>query len=235
MPHDASALVPPSRPRFGDNGTDPAAEPVVDSSLAEQPLAIVAVLIAWCAVGLVVAAVLARRGHASRPLGALGLVLGPLLIGYAYANLRWREQMAKPVVLREGRPLGGTERVLVAMLGEPSAVADVLPVLRSSAGRLARVDIGCVVSFEDAEAPQSDEETQRAIARLEQAAVFLEEYDPGLVLLPGRARESITRYVESASADMIVVAGDDGAQSALCDDHHLRTITMVLGTAHDQV
>lgn len=206
--------------------------PAIHAALADQPIAIV-VVAAWCGAGLVVASVMSRRGHAGRPLGALGLVLGPLLVGYAVANLRWRERFAAPVVVREAGSLGGTERVLVAMLGEPSSVADVLPVLRSAEGRLERVDIGCVVSFDDAEAPPTDEDTRRAIEGLEQAALFLQDYAPGLVLLPGRPCDAITRYAESESADMIVVAGDDDAQSSLCDDHHLRTVTMVLGT-HEQ-
>lgn len=204
----------------------------LNASLADRPAVAAAVVVAWSLSGLVVGALLSRRGHAARPIGALGLVFGPLLLGFARANLRSREETACPVVLRPSRPLGGEQRVLLAVRDEPRHAADALPLLRARSAELGEVWIGYPVSFEDGEAAQEgrvDEEDPAARDVLEQAAVFLEEFAPGLLLLPGRFEDAVERQVRSGAVDMAVLAGDDAVQSALCRGSELRTITMVLG------
>ena len=210
--------------------------PVVLATLADQPFAVAAITSAWCLTGVAVAAGLARRGHSFRHVGALGFVLGPLLIGFAQANLRWKERHARPVVLRTPRPLGGTERALVAVLGDRHHIAESLAVLWSVRDRLDVVDVGVVVTFDDAdEEVESGEASPEVIDLLAEAARCLDEFEPGLVLLPGRAADAVARYVESEGADIVVIAADDETQSALCNDRRLRNLTTVLGTTYSAV
>jgi hypothetical protein len=225
----ATAYASPAGKAFDDAAADPVPEPLaVNAALADQPLAVVAVVAGWSACGLLIAFVAARRGHAARPIAALGVVLGPLLLGLALANLRSREQFAEIVEVRPPRQHGGTTRVLVAMCADPNAVADALPVLRSPGIDLAEVCIGTAVNFEDAAAGMSEETTRDAVQALERAAVFLEEFGPGLVILPGRSKVAVCRSMDAGDTDMVLVVGDDVAQSELCRDQGLRTVTMVM-------
>lgn len=206
---------------------------VVYADLADQPLLVAVVVVAWSASGVAVAAVLARRGHAFRDLAGLGLALGPLLIGFALSSLQWKERHARPVVVREPRVHGGSERVLVAVLGDDTHVAESLAVLRSLSDRLHVVDVGVMVTFDDAEDELAQEEPGciEALGTLHGAAAALEEFNPGLVLLPGRAADALARYVESEGADLVIIAGDDHVQSALRNDPKLRDITTVMGSS----
>lgn len=219
---------PPARASQGapaDAAADPTAVP---AALADRPLLVLAVVAVWCATGLVIASVVARRGHERRPMGALGIAFGPLLAGFAASSLRSREEHASAVVLRPPRQLGGTDRVLVAVQGNAADAADALPLLRTSGDDLGEVSIGCPVSFEDAEL-EGRPESDAAAAFLRQAAVFLDEFEPGLVLLPGRFEDAVCRHLASGDVDVVILAGDHQARVALCRDRDLRTVTMVRG------
>lgn len=207
--------------------------PVVLAALADEPFAVAAIAAAWFACGLVVAAFLAGRGHSFRHVGALGFVLGPLLIGFAISTLRSREEHARPVVMRQPRTLDGTERALVVLLGSREHVTDALGVLRTLEDRLLAVDVGVLVTFDDADEEREDGAAPpAAIDALADAADRLGEFGPGLVLLPGRPVDAIARYVRSESADIVVVAGDHDAQSVLCEDQRLRSLATVVGTSY---
>lgn len=206
---------------------------VVLAALADEPFAAAAIAISWFSCGLVVATVLARRGHSFRHVGALGFVLGPLLIGFAFSTLRSRERYARPVVMRQPRPLGGTQRALLVVLGDREHVEDAARVLRSFADRLLAVDVGVMVTFDDADEELEDGAAPpEAIDTLADAADRLGEFGPGLVLLPGRPVDAVVRYIESENADIVVVAGDDDAQSSLCEDRRLRSLATVVGTSY---
>lgn len=207
--------------------------PVVLAALADEPFAVAAIAAAWFACGLAVAALLARRGHSFRHVGALGFVLGPLLVGFAFSTLRSRERHARPVVMRQPRTLGGTERALVVVLGSHEHVAPALGVLRTFGDRLLAVDVGVMVTFDDADEELEDGAAPpAAVDTLAHAADLLGEFGPGLVLLPGRPVDAVARYVESENADIVVVAGDHHAQSALCEDRRLRSLATVVGTSY---
>lgn len=207
--------------------------PVLYGDLADQPIFVVVVAVAWSASGVAVAAVLSRRGHAFRALAGLGIALGPLLVGFALSSLQWKERHARPVVVREPHPHGGSERVLVAVLGDVTDVAGSLEVLRSMSDRLHIVDVGVMVTFDDAADELAEQEPgcAEALGTLHSAGAALEEFDPGLVLLPGRASDALARYVESEGADLVIIAGDDHVQSALKNDQKLRDVTAVMGSS----
>ena len=229
LPIPATALASPVRKGFDDAVPDPVPEPLaVHAALADQPFAVLAIVAGWSACGLMIAFALAHRGHAARPVTALGVVLGPLLLGLAVATLRSGERYAAPVEVRAPRQHGGSTRVLVAMSDDPNAVADALPLLHSPGLDLGEVCIGVAVNFEDAGAGMNEASTRTAVEVLERAAVFLEAFGPGLVILPGRSADALHRSMESGEADLVLVVGDDAAQSALCRDRGVRTVTMAM-------
>lgn len=207
--------------------------PVSEAALAERPGVIAVVLIAWFAAGLCVAAVMSRRGHAFRPLGGLGVAFGPLLLGVVLANLRFREQLVRPKVLRSAGHLGGHRRALVAVFGAPEQVVDAIPPLQEALSELAQVEIAVPVTYDTADAEPDDDAQRAAVRTLDQAALFLEEFQPGLVLVPGPGVRAITRYAEREGIDVVMVAGDRKAQAALCRLRGPRTVAVMLGTAAD--
>jgi hypothetical protein len=80
-------------------------------------------------IGVMVAAVAARRGHDAGPLVALGLLFGPLLAVTAVApddSARVGSEMLAP-----GHDRGGKVAVLVVVLDEPMRTAEALPFLQS--------------------------------------------------------------------------------------------------------
>lgn len=233
LPIPATAFASPVRHGVGHAAPDPVPEPLaVNATLADQPFAVLAIVAGWSACGLMIGLALTHRGHAARPVTALGVVLGPLLLGLAIATLRSGERLAAPVEVRPPRQHGGTTRVLVAMSDDPNDVADALPFLHSPGLDLAEVCIGVAVNFEDAGAGMNEAGTRSAVEALERAAVFLEEFGPGLVILPGRATDALHRSMESGEAQLVLVVGDDVAQSALCRDRGVRTVTMAMASGY---
>ena len=231
MLHPSLHLIDPSPARGSHDAPPEPTDPVVHATLADRPLVVVVVLLAGCACGRVIASVVAARGHDRRPMHALGIAFGPLLAGFALASLRWRERAASAVVLRQPRPLGGSQRVLVALRERPADAADALPALRSI-GDLGSVTIGWPVSFDDADDPAGEGPARdEAVALLEQAALFLGDLGPGLALLPGRFEDAVRRHLSSGAADVVVLPGDHRGHAALYRDRGLRTVTMVRGTA----
>jgi hypothetical protein len=220
--------------RSGIPATELEAVPTLaDSALAHRPAAIVVVVVLWCGTGLAIAWLVARRGHEFRHAGPLGLVFGPLLLGLLTATLRPQEETAKPVVVRPARTLGGNQRVLVAVIGDPSQIVDALPVLRFTAQHIAQVEIARPVTFDVARAGPDDGDRVEAARELEEAALFLEDLQPGLVLVPGRGVDAVTRYIDERDADIVIVVGDDDAQAQLCRGQGRRTAAVMVGHKPD--
>ncbi len=168
------------------------------------PLIGIAFFGAWVTAGLLTAVALSRHGHDLRSTGALGFVFGPLFIPFARA-LRRDEERAEPVLVAPGRTREGPVNVLVNLQCPPAGAASVLPVLHLLGHRLGRVTLVRVLDFES----MNDEE-ERASAALELscASLFLGEYEPSLVLLPGHPLHAPEKHAVAEGFHAVIVVDD---------------------------
>lgn len=160
----------------------------------------------WVTAGLVTAVIMSRHGHHLRSNGAVGLVFGPLYIPFAM-RLRKEERAVKPVFVAEGRSRPGPVDVLIGLQGSPAGAASALPVLQLLGHRVGRVTLARVLDFESI---QDDEDRAAAEAELSCASLFLVEYEPSLLLLPGHPLDAPREYAAAAGFDAVVVVGDRG-------------------------
>jgi hypothetical protein len=181
--------------------------------LATSPVAVVSVLAAWAVSGLLMAWILARRGHDGRVLGALGVVFGPLVIGLAMEALRHGERGVRPIVLDAGRWGPGTTHALVGVLGSGASVTDALPSLQLIGRDLARVTVAAVIDFQSAESDDWRDAKGPAARELQLASVFLTDYQPSLVLLAGRPERALSAYAAEHGCDVVIVTGEGRAMA----------------------
>ena len=172
------------------------------------PLIGIAFFGAWVTAGLLTAVALSRQGHDLRSTGALGLVFGPLFIPFA-RQLRKDEERAKPVLVAPGRTKHGPVDVLVHLRCPPAGAVSVLPVLHLLGDRLGRVTVVRVLDFES-----MNDDKERASAELELscAALFLGEYEPSLLLLPGHPLHAPQDHATAQGFDAVIVV--DGSPRA---------------------
>jgi len=202
------------------------------AAVTGRPLVGLTVLAAWITVGLVIAVVVSRRGHDLAPLVAIGMLFGPLLAAYAASTLARHERAIRPTVVSPGVDMGGDADVLVVVLDEPARAADAVPLVRSIWPRLHRVVLARPVTFETTE--ESDEVAsdakREAAAALSEAALFLPDVDPRMVLLPGRPDRAVSDYVTENGIDYLVAVGDTESQAALCRHGSIRGRTVLITT-----
>ena len=167
------------------------------------PLIGIAFFGAWVTAGLLTAVALSRQGHNLRSTGALGVVFGPLFIPFA-RQLRKDEERAKPVLVAPGRTKQGPVDVLVNLRCPPAGAASVLPVLHLFGHRLGRVTLVRVLDFES-----MNDDKERASAELELscASLFLAEYEPSLLLLPGHPLHAPQEHAAAEGFDAVIVVG----------------------------
>ena len=185
---------------------------VAEVGLAAHPEWVAAVWCTWAGLGALVAATQARRGHDVRPLLALGLVLGPFLHVYGRSSLPFIERDSEPEVVRHGGDGRAGQPVLVVLDDDPHAVVDALPALRLVATE-APVEAVRLVNHDVVRSPHGDERSA-AIRSAEAAALFLHEFDPTLVLVPGGGPDALHEYARSRGARAVVVSGDAHAGRA---------------------
>lgn len=199
---------------------------VLAVGLADDLWAVVSVTILWAAIGLVVARRHARRGHDGLALGAMGLLLGPLLVGFARTSLRRHERDARPVDVRrtESRPDG--RHVVIGLLGPADLVADALPIVRMLHGATT-IELVRPVMFDTARADDTDPHRRRAVRELQDAALFLHDHDTDLVLVPGNGAGAVRRFADERKADLLLLVGDDRfAQRHREGRHRTPTVTL---------
>lgn len=183
---------------------------VAEVGLAAHPEWVAAIWCTWAGLGAIVAAAQARRGHDVRPLLALGLVLGPFLHLYGRTSLPFIESGSEPEVVRHGGGDRTGRPVLVVLDDDPNAVVDALPALRLVATD-APVEIVRLVNHDVVRSPDGDEHSI-VVRTAEAAALFLHEFDPALVLVPGGGPEALHEYSRARGAAAIVVVGPDVGQ-----------------------
>lgn len=185
-------------------------------ALTNRSLLVALVVMAWASSGWAIAVLAARRGHDLRTLGALGIVFGPLMAGLFLANVAPHEEEVEPIELSPPGRLGGHQRAVVAVLGEPAQVADALPFLRALGPSLGEVILARPITFESADDDDWDDAKEGAARALSEAAVFLDDLRPGQVLLPGTFARALSRYVVGRRVDIAIAVGDNAAKAALC-------------------
>ena len=173
------------------------------------PLIGIAFVGAWVTAGLITAVALSRQGHDLRSTGALGLVFGPLFIPLA-RELRKNEEQAKPVLVAPGRTREGPVNVLVNLQCPPAGAASVLPILDMLGHRLGRVTLVRVLDFESM---NDDEERASAELELSCASLFIGEYEPSLLLLPGHPLHAPQDHAAAQGFDAVIVV--DGSERAV--------------------
>jgi len=186
-----------------DAGSVDIPSPVEVDLFGPAPLVGIALLGAWVTAGLLTAVVLSRQGHDLRSTGALGFVFGPLFIPFA-RELRRDEEQAKPVLVAPGRTKGGPVDVLINLRCPPAGAASVLPVLELLGPRLGRVTLVRVLDFESM---KDDEERASAELELSCASLFLGDYEPSLLLLPGHPLQAPQEHAAAEGFDAVIVVG----------------------------
>lgn len=159
---------------------------------------------AWMAIGFAAAVILGWRGHEFRPNAALGIAMGPMFLLLAYDSIRHAEPKLVLEVKETPRRRGTS--ILVIIVG---AVAD--------SGRVSRfvtdldadpgsVTVGVVAEFDLA--LHLEERGLGALpSSLKSVASALAGFDPGQVVLPGRAARAVSLGIDAIPADLVVLAG----------------------------
>jgi hypothetical protein len=159
---------------------------------------------AWAAIGLLAAVYLRSRGHEFQFFAMWGVLLGPLFLPMAFDLIRSREQ-GSPLFIRSGGSASGDLDVLVVVLGTAELTADVRPLLAGLGPRLGRVTLAGLIPYQAARRPGWQDEKQEVRHRLEQAALFLQDHEPSLVLLPGSVCRAVSTF--AFSVNLLVVVG----------------------------
>ncbi len=172
-----------------------------------NPVVAAVVVVLWVASGLVVARVMAARGHEFRAVAGLAATMGPLFLPLALDHLHRRDPFTRPVSLR-GELVEG-KRTVVVLNGPAERAADVLPVLRrlDDPGTLM---LAVPVGFSTLRAPDHDEDRRAAEARAHAAAALLADFDPVVVLAPGTPADVVERIAVHAD-DIVLAVGAFGA------------------------
>lgn len=198
------------------------------SMIREHPLLVVAVVVAWIAMGQVIAARTAPDERARRPLAALGVFFGPLLWTYVRNAFR-PHRTDRELVLAEAHEHEGSTRVVVAVLGAPEDAADVAGILSMVGGEVASVDLVAPVT-PTAVDDVADPDHRAALDRLWQAAPFLDHVAPGMRLIPGHGVAAVAAHLHQHPADLVLVTGAPEAQAELARLGAGRTVAAALPT-----
>jgi nucleotide-binding universal stress UspA family protein len=179
--------------------------------------ALFVVLAVWLLIGVVAAVVMRRRGHHLFGWGALGVLLGPLVIPLALSSVR--SELPAERVIEAGDRGGGPIDVLIAVDGSPEAAAAMYVAVELFAGRLGNVALAVVPDYETFGSTVRWDERDEVLRELERDAVEISRRSgrrPEAVLLAGVPAEALQRYALEHEFN-VVVAGrrGHGASGAL--------------------
>lgn len=163
--------------------------------------ALFGVLAAWLLVGIVCSAVMARRGHDPWSWGALGAVLGPLVVPLALGASR-REAGERGIVraTAPGTPGGGPIGVLAGLDGSPEALAAAVGAVSLLGPRLGTLTLATVVDYDTAGTRHQD-----AARMLDEAAAAIAGVEPATVVLVGKPANELLEYATSHDVDVVTV------------------------------
>ena len=205
----------------------PAADTLESPILAISTISQLAMfLICWAGIGLAMAVLLRRRSHEFGPNAALGLVLGPLFIFLAFDMIRRRET-EEPITLSSPPDLPGSA-VLVVAVGDLEGVDEAVEALENLddvgpiiAAVPVEYEVALRVHTFGADPPTSDP--------LDQLADKLCDFQPGLMMLPGRIERALPRAVRATGADVLMLVGSDSDTAAPGVEEQLRPRVVRIG------
>jgi hypothetical protein len=191
-----------SRHATGDGATLEPTLAIIDGTAAQVLL----FAACWIGVGLAAAVVLRKRAHEFGPNAVLGAVLGPVFLFLAYDIVRRRED-EMPIELAAPTPSEGPAVLVIAAgdLNDPGAARAAV----ASVGELGPVTAAVPVEYEVAERVHRFGKSPPLSTRLDDLAASLSEYDPGLMMLPGRVDRSIPRGITETGAEVVVIVGTE--------------------------
>ena len=168
--------------------------------------------VVWFVVGLVTAAVMARRGHDLWTWVMLGLLMGPLVLTVAVRAVHRESRLAPETrSLHDGDGGPGSVSVLIGTDGSPDAEIAAATVSRLVGSQLGRVTVATVVDFDAADLPGAKAMvTANASRLLEDVAATLEPVDADRVVLTGRPSDALLAFAIEHDVDLVVV-GQRGA------------------------
>lgn len=164
-----------------------------------------AVLVTWFSIGIALAVVMGRRGHAPFTWFVLGTLLGPFGVVLALDAARRERRtvaLAPPPEPAPGPP--GGLAVLAGVDGSAESLAALDAACRILGRRIGRLTLAGVVTYDAAEGGLATE--RDAITRaLDEAAAAVSGFAPRTVVLAGRPDEALARYAAEGGYDLIVV------------------------------
>ncbi len=168
------------------------------------------VMAVWAVIGLVAAVVMRRRGHHLFAWGAVGVLLGPLVIPLAISSVR--SDAPSEAVIEAGEPGIGPVDVLIAVDGSPEAKGAMYSAVELFAERLGRVALATVLDFDRFGSTVRWDEREEALRELESDSAEVSrrcERRPETVLLGGVPAEALQRFAHEHGFD-VLVAGRRG-------------------------
>jgi nucleotide-binding universal stress UspA family protein len=169
--------------------------------------ALLAIALAWLFIGVVASIVMGRRGHHPFTWGALGAVLGPLVVPVALQDIR-REQDAKSTqIVTRGTPREGVD-VLIGVDGSAEAHAAIDAVIDVLGDRLGQCTLASVIDYDTALSDKSGLERDRAMRDLAREASHVlarTGNEPAQVLVPGRPAEALQQHTAEIEAQLLVI------------------------------
>lgn len=166
------------------------------------------VVLAWLAIGVGVAAVMIRRGHAPMIWLALSFY-GPLLALLA-VSARDAERRATPEVVDPGRPGAGRLEVVAGIDGSDESTAAARVAAELFGARLHRLTLATVVDYDIEATPGEPARHEEARAGLERAAAELAAVlpagvEPRRIVLTGNPTEALADLAATEGTDLVVV------------------------------
>lgn len=206
---DDATRVRSAQPSFAESEAAVRDEVAAEATnLASSPIAVILIWGAWMGTGLVVAGLLGRRGHDQRAFSAMGLALGPFMIGIALGTARRCAASAQPIQLQTGHERDGDTRVLIGATGSGRTVAEAVPLLKRLGDAISVVTIAGIVDYEAAESPHWCDRKAHVAEQLDTARAILAEFDPGLVMLAGEPRSALRDYAASENYDRVLIVNE---------------------------